>query len=107
MDKKELVSQYKSRVQTGGVYAIKNTRLNTWLVEAAPDIKSVQNRFSFFGSTSMKAERDYKAQNGKDFVFEILEELTKGETQSEKEFADDLTALKAMRLEKIKGQELY
>jgi len=107
MDKKELKNQYKSRVKIGGVYVIKNVLLNKWYVDATPDLAAAKNRFKFFGSMHMKVERDYKAQNGEGFVFEVLEELEKGETQSDKEFKADLTVLKDMWLEKLSGQELY
>ena len=107
MDKKELINQYKSRVQTGGVYAVKNMTLNKWYVDAASDLAAAENRFKFFGSTHMKVEQDYKTQNGEGFVFEVLEELTKNENQTDKEFKADLTMLKDIWLEKLSGQELY
>ena len=107
MNKKELTNQYKSRVQVGGVYAIKNMTLNRWYVDATTDLAASENRFKFFGSTHMKVEQDYKAQNGEGFVFEVLEELKKNENQTDKEFKTDLTVLKDIWLEKLRGQELY
>ena len=107
MDKKELINQYKSRVKIGGVYAIKNELLNKWYVDVTPDLAAAENRFKFFGSTQMKVEQDYKAQNGEGFLFEVLEELEKGETQSDKEFKADLAVLREIWLEKLSGQELY
>ena len=107
MDKKELINQYKFRVQIGGVYVIKNLTLNKWYVDATTDLEASKNRFKFFGSTQMNVERDYKTQNGKGFVFEVLEELKKGENQTDNEFKDDLTVLKDIWLEKLKDQNLY
>ena len=107
MDKKELINQYKARVQIGGVYVIKNITLNKWYVDMASDLAAAENRFKFFGSTHMKVEQDYKAQNGKGFVFEVLEELKKNESQTDKEFKADLVVLKDIWLEKLSGQELY
>ena len=107
MDKKELINQYKSRVQIGGVYAIKNMTLNKWYVDATSDLAAAENRFKFFGSTHMKVEQDHKAQNGEGFVFEVLEELKKNESQTGREFKDDLVVLKDIWLEKLSGRELY
>ena len=107
MDKKELRRQYISRTQTGGVFAIKNTVLNKWYIDSTPDIKAAQNRFAFLGSTHMKLTQDYAAQKGEGFVFEVLEELQRGELQSDVAFRDDLTLLKAIWLEKLAGQDLY
>ncbi|MDR0405761.1 MAG: GIY-YIG nuclease family protein [Clostridiales bacterium] len=107
MDKKELRNQYKTRVQTGGVYAIKNLTLNQWYVDTTADLAAAENRFRFFGSTHVKVERDYKAQNGVGFAFEVLEELKKKETQTEEEFKADLAVLKEIWLEKLGGQALY
>ena len=107
MDKKALVNQYKARTKIGGIYAVKNMRLNKWYIDATPDLAAAENRFNFFGSTQVKVEQDYKAQNGEDFIFEALEELEQGKTQSDKEFKNDLTVLKNIWLEKLSGQELY
>ena len=107
MDKKELLNQYKSRAQVGGIYAIKNATLNKWYLDATPDLAAAKNRFQFFGPTKTKAEQDYKAQNGVGFVFEVLEELKKNENQTDQDFQADLAMLKEIWLEKLSGQELY
>ncbi|MCL2694750.1 MAG: GIY-YIG nuclease family protein [Clostridiales bacterium] len=107
MDKKELVNQYKNRAQTGGVFAIKNTLRDKWYVDATVDLKAAQNRFAFFGSTHLKLAEDYKAQGGAGFAFTVLEELQKGETQTDRAFKDDLSLLKTIWLEKLTGQDLY
>ena len=107
MDKKELVNQYKNRIQTGGVFAIKNTALDKWHVDSAEDLKAARNRFEFMGDSYMKIAGDYKAQKGEGFVFEILEELEKGELQTSAEFKEELILLKSIWLEKLNGQELY
>ena len=107
MDRKELISQYKSRIKVGGIFAIKNTVSNKWYVDSSPDLAAAKNRFDFMGDSYMKIASDYKAQKGLGFVFEALEELKKGETQSDKGFQDDLELLKSMWLEKLAGQELY
>ena len=107
INKKELIHQYRTRTQTGGIYAIKNIKLNKWFVDSAQDLAAIKNRFEFMGTSFMKIARDYTAQNGEGFVFEALEELEKGEAQTPKEFGDDLALLKSIWLEKLAGQELY
>ena len=106
MDKKELRRQYISRTQTGGVFVIKNTVLNKWYVDSAADLKAAQNRFAFFGGNHLKLAQDYAAQKGEGFVFEVLEELSKGELQTDDAFRDDLALLKAIWLEKLAGQDM-
>ena len=107
MDKKELANQYKNRMRIGGVYAIKNTALNKWHIDCSPDLAAIRNRFDFMGDSFMKIAKDYKDQKGEGFKFEILEELRKGETQTDKEFRSELALLKSLWLEKLDGQELY
>ena len=107
MDKKELRRQYISRTQTGGVFAIKNNLLNKWYIDSTPDIKAAKNRFAFFGSTHMKLAQDYAAQKGEGFVFEVLEEIQRGELQTDEAFKDDMALLKSIWLEKLAGQDLY
>jgi hypothetical protein len=41
------------------------------------------------------------------FAFEVLEEIEKGETQTDIEFQADLSALKELWLEKLADTELY
>ena len=108
MNRKELISQYKNRTQTGGVFAVKNTVLNKWYVESTSDMKAAINRFDTFGgSTYAKLAQDHIAQKGEGFIFEILEELQKGELQTDEEFKADLAFLKSIWLEKMAGQDLY
>ena len=107
MDRKELRNQYKNRIKIGGIFAIKNTVSNKWFVESSPDLAAAKNRFDFMGDSYMKIANDYRAQKGMGFVFEALEELQKGEAQSDKEFQDDLALLKQIWLEKLTEQELY
>ena len=107
MNRKELINQYKNRIEIGGIFAIKNRVSNKWYVDSSPDLAAAKNRFDFMGDSYMKIANDYKAQKGMGFVFEILEELQKGQSQSDKEFQDDLALLKTIWLEKLTGQELY
>ena len=109
--KKELQSQYKEREITGGVYIIRNTIKNKILCEIAVEMNNTRNRFEFSRKTgscvSMKLQKDWTEQGSNQFVFEVLEELKKGDTQTDAEFKADLELLKEMWLEKLSGEEMY
>lgn len=109
--KKELQSQYKGREKTGGVYQIRNTSTGAILLDAATDLNSRKNRFEFSQKTGscveIKLKKDWADQEGRQFVFEVLEELKKGETQTETEFKADIDFLKEIWLDKLSDREFY
>ena len=109
--KKELQAQYKERTVTGGVYAVRNTRRDKLLVEASTDLQGSKNRFDFAKATGScvhtKLSADWAEQGSGDFVFEVLEDLEKGDTQTAEEFKADVGLLREMWLEKLSGKELY
>lgn len=109
--RKELQAKYKEREVVGGICAIRNTLNARVLVEATTDIRKSNNRFEFSVSTgscvNMKLQSDWSKQDGKGFTFEVLEELVKGENQTDKDFRADIDTLKDMWLEKLSGEELY
>lgn len=109
--KKELLAKYKERTVIGGVYVIRNTLNNRLLLDASPDLKSIKNRFDFAKATGscvdMKLQKDWAEHGSEQFVFEVLEELEKGETQSQKEFKADIDVLKEIWAEKLSGETLY
>lgn len=109
--RKELKFQYVERKKIGGIYSVRNTVNNKLLVEFSPDLQGSKNRFDFSCSTDscvfMKMQKDWSAQKGEGFTFEVLEELEKGDIQTDKEFREDLEALKEMWLEKLVGESLY
>jgi hypothetical protein len=109
--KKELQAQYKERQVIGGVYVVKNTWNNKLLLEAATDLQGSKNRFDFAKSTGScvhtKLYADWTEQGSGDFIYEVLEELEKGETQTDKEFKADIDLLREMWLEKLSDSELY
>ena len=49
--RKELLSQYRERTITGGVYAIKNTLTGKIYLESSTDINASRNRFDFSRKT--------------------------------------------------------
>lgn len=109
--KKELQALYKEREIVGGVYVIKNTLNNKLLLEADTDLQGSKNRFEFAQKTGscvdMKLQKDWAAQGCGQFVFEVLEELKKSETQTAADFKADVALLKEIWLEKLSGENLY
>ncbi|MDR1246208.1 MAG: GIY-YIG nuclease family protein [Clostridiales Family XIII bacterium] len=109
--KKELQEQYKERKIIGGVYAIKNIRKDKLLLDASADLRGSNNRFDFAKKTgscvNVKLQSDWNKQGSDDFAFEVMEELEKGETQTDAEFKADIDVLKEMWLEKLSGRDLY
>jgi hypothetical protein len=55
----------------------------------------------------MKLQSDWNKQGSEQFVFEVLEELKKNETQTMDEFKADIALLKEIWLEKLADNDLY
>jgi len=110
-DKKKLQLQYKSKETIGGVFLIRNTTNNKILLDAATNLSSRKNRFEFSQKTGscveMKLQGDWSAQEGRQFVFEVLEELEKGKTQTNEEFKADIDFLKEIWLDKLSNEDFY
>ena len=109
--KKELIAQYKEREIIGGVFVIRNTLTDRILLSATTDLHGSRNRFAFAQQTGscidMKLQGDWKKQGAGQFVFEVLEDLKKGDTQTAKEFGADIEVLKGMWLENLSGRDFY
>ncbi len=109
--KKELLAAYKERAIIGGVYAIKNTANGKILLQSAADLYGCKNRFEFAqktgGCAALQLHEDWKIFGAVAFTFEILEQLEKKDTQTLKEFSQDIEVLKEIWLEKLAAIELY
>ena len=110
--KKEILAQYKEKETIGGVYLIRNTVQNKLLLDATADLQSIKNRFEFAQNTGScvnpKLQKDWSEHGSKAFVLEVLEELSKGNTQSDPEFKADVSLLREMWLEKLsETEDLY
>ena len=109
--KKEILAKYKEREIIGGVYAIKNILNNKMLLEAAADLQASKNRFEFSQQTGscvyVKLQNDWNKQGSGQFVFEVMEELKKGETQTVEEFKADIDTLKKIWIDKLSDEDLY
>ena len=110
-DRRDAIAAYKARKNVGGVFCIRNTVTGRVLLSRAVDLKGSENRFSFAQMTDMCTDHalrdDWKQYGSKAFVFEVLETLTQKETQTDKEFRDDVQTLYELWQEKLAGQELY
>lgn len=99
------------RKEIGGVCAIKNTQNNKVLLLPAPDLQGCRNRFDFSqktgGCVNIKLQNDWNKYGPQAFTFHVLEELEKKETQSAKEFKEDLKTLMELWREKFAAEELY
>jgi len=105
--RKQQVNQYKNRVQIGGVFVIRNSEQNRWFIDCTANLEAAHNRYKSLPESFLKIAPDYQRQHGKGFVFEVLEQLKRGEQQSDSEFLADLNMLKSLWLEKLSGQNLY
>ena len=109
--RKALSAQYKDREVVGGVYLIRNTLTNKVLLESAADISAMKNRFEFSQNTGtcvyMKLQKDWTGLGGSGFTLEVLEELRKNDSQTDKAFKADVDLLKEIWLEKLSGEDLY
>jgi hypothetical protein len=110
-NKKELLTSYKERKIIGGVCAIKNTINGKMLVSAVVNLEGYKNRYEFSksvgGCIHPKLKNDWEEYGADAFNFEVLEELEKSETQTEKEFGEDLKVLEEHFLEKVGVGKLY
>ncbi|UOO36823.1 GIY-YIG nuclease family protein [Oscillospiraceae bacterium CM] len=114
MDKehrKQQITDYKERQQTGGVFIIKNTVNGKVLLDAAPDILAAQNRFEFAkqmnSCVTPKLKADWEKDSATAFTFQVLETLDKSDTQTAEQFRDDLKVLKELWRDKFSLDLLY
>lgn len=105
--RKELVRQYNERKIVGGVYAVRNTRDGTVFLDTSKDIRAIGNRFDFSRKMGVcpiaKIKKDWDKLGPESFVFEVLEEHVRDGSGADREFMDDLDALKALWSERLSG----
>ena len=106
MDKqqrREAAAAYKARRMQGGVFQIRNTGTGRILLRCTTDLRGSQ----MTGSCTDYALQAEWGRDGKAFVFEVLEELTQKETQTEAEFKADIDALFELWKEKLADAPQY
>ena len=110
-NKKEMLAAYKERKVIGGICAIKNIANGKMLLLSVLDLQGYKNRFGFSQATggciNVRLQKDWEKFGADSFVLETLEELVKKETQTLKEFSDDIKTLKEIWLEKPDPDMLY
>jgi hypothetical protein len=107
--RKEIVSAYRRRKVVGGVFAIRNTEHGKRMLNVTNDMRGSRNRFDFMKNTGICYHHKLRGEWSDDppFVFEVLEELEKGETQTNSEFDDDLETLRELWIDKLHGEGFY
>lgn len=110
-DKKELQREYQSRTVTGGVIAIKNTVTGKVFLDKTVNLQGTLNRFTFSQNTKTciyaKVRGDWQEHGPESFTIEVLESIDKKESQSDKEFREDVAVLLDCWLEKFSRETLY
>ena len=106
-----MLEAYKRRKIVGGVYAVTNRETGRTLLMCTPDVGGIQKRYEFAvltgGCFHPKLQEDVKTYGVSAFSFAVLEELEKKETQTDRDFAEDLETLRALWLEKYDPKILY
>ena len=103
--KKALKDAYKSKPVIGGVCCIRCSGNHRTYLQATVDTESLKNRFNFAISTRSCPDPSLRSEwvkyGADSFTFTVLEEIKKGENQTDKEFSDDINVLYEMWLEKL------
>jgi pyruvate/2-oxoglutarate dehydrogenase complex dihydrolipoamide dehydrogenase (E3) component len=110
-NRKEMLTAFKEQKEIGGICAIKNTVNGKMLLSAVANLQGYKNRYEFSqqmgGCIDLRLTKDYEKYGKDAFVFEVLEELEKKESQTSEEFGNDIKMLKELWLEKIAPDHLY
>ena len=109
--KKELLTEYKVRKETGGIYIIRNIVNGRVLLLSTANLQGSKNRFAFSqktgGCENLKLAADWKEFGSDAFTLEVIEEIDKSEGQTPEEFKADIKLLYSLWLEKLAGTNLY
>lgn len=109
--KRGIVSEYKQRKTTGGVYKITNTVNGRYMLKAEVDLQSFQNRFNFSMRMNSclhpKMQKDFNEFGAGAFTLEFLEEAEKKEDESAMGFRDRLKRLEEAWAEKFDREKAY
>lgn len=109
--KKALKEQYKNRTIRGGVYCIQCSGNHARWLRATTDMQGAKNRFVFSQNTNSCLEpsmaESHKLYGAAAFSLVVLEEIERKETQTEREFSDDVDTLLELWSEKLQGEEWH
>lgn len=108
--KKELKSEYKSKTVIGGICCIYCSGNQRSRILTTKNIDSLRNRFNFAIATKScpdpSLREEWTKYGVESFSFKVLEEIKKGEDQTDKEFSDDINVLYDIWLERSKQGDL-
>ncbi len=109
--RKALADAYKERPAAGGVVAILCTATGRRVIQAAPDLQGMKNRFRFSVQTGScvlpKLQSDWSRLGAEAFTLEVLEELPQRPDQDARSYRRDLQALEELWREKTPPEQLY
>lgn len=102
--KRDIITEYKQKKTSGGVYKITNSVNGKYMIKAEIDLQSFQNRFEFTkkigGYLHPKMRLDVEQYGADAFELKFLEEVEKKPEESPKAFKDRLVKLEEKWLEK-------
>ena len=108
--KKALKDTYKSKPVTGGVCCIRCSGNQRVCIQATRNIEGLRNRYNFAIATGTCPDPtlrgEWERYGTGSFSFAVLDEIQKRETQTDKEFAEDIDALYEIWLEKSQNGDL-
>jgi len=109
--RKEMLQEYKERTITGGVYLFRSAVTGKALIQSTSSIEKAKSLLEFSKSTGSCVHpvlaKDWAAHGSGSFTLEILETIEKKDTQTNKEFKEDIIALEELWREKIGKNKLY
>ena len=109
--KRQIATEYKKRMQQGGVYAICCVGNGKRLLLSTADMAGSENRFQFAqitgGCVHPKMREDWDRYGKAAFTFEVIETLQQQETQTDAEFHKEIAALLDMLTEQANSEALY
>ena len=102
--RRELKTAYQRQAVVGGVFCIECSGNNRRWVKSTVNLPGQQHKYEFALSNGSCPEPGMRAEwlqyGAASFSFTVLEQLTKKETQTDQEFAEDIGVLMAMWAEK-------
>lgn len=109
--KKEIITEYKQKKSTGGVYRIYNKETGKGFIKGDENLEAVENRLLFSqkinSAFTIVMAREW-AEYGPDcFAMEILEETKIGDEESSRAFKDRLKKLEEKWKERYTPEQLY
>ena len=109
-NRKELIENFKQRKKIGGVYTLKCAQVDGVYLGGTINLSGIKNRFEFSKMTDscihscMSA--DWKKYGAQSFSIEVLEELEMSDTQTDKEFEEEVELMRNLWIEKLTSQNI-